>query len=98
MGIFGVSNFSRNSKERVALSELPLVKIVICNMHIPNHNRTKFLKRPTNIGTVAIKSKRIDSGAGYGVELPCEFKFQGDNFSSNWLKIKLKKEKFDVLN
>ena len=36
--------------------------------------------------------------AGYGVELPCEFKFQGDNFSSNWLKIKLKKEKFDVLN
>ena len=32
------------------------------------------------------------------VELPCEFKFQGDNFSSNWQKIKSKKEKFDVLN
>ena len=59
---------------------------------------TKFLKRPTNTGTVVITSKWINRGAGYGVELPCEFKFQGDNFSSNWLKIKLKKEKFDVLN
>ena len=47
---------------------------------------------------VVIKSKQMNRGAGYGVELPCEFKFQGDNFSSNWLKIKLKKEKIDVLN
>ena len=39
---------------------------------------TKFLKCPTNIGTVVIKSKRINRGAGYGVELPCEFKFKGD--------------------
>ena len=59
---------------------------------------TKSFKRPTDIGTVVIKSKRINRGAGYGVELPCDFKFQGDKFFSNWLKIKLKKEKFDVLN
>ena len=56
----------------------------------------KFLKRPTNIGMVVIKGKRINRGAG--VELPCEFKFQGDNFSSNWLRNKLKKETFDILN
>jgi len=36
-------------------------------------------------------------GAGYGLELPCEFKFQGDKFSFDWLKEKLKKENFDVL-
>ena len=59
---------------------------------------TKFLKRPTNIGTVVIKGKRINRGAGYGVELPCQFKFQGDNFSSNWLRNKLKKETCDILN
>ena len=27
----------------------------------------------------------------------CEFKFQGDEFSFDWLKEKLKKENFDVL-
>ena len=58
----------------------------------------KFLKRPTNIGTVVIRGKRINRGTGYGVELPCEFKFQSDNFSSNWLRNKLKKETFDILN
>ena len=29
-------------------------------------------------------------GARYGLELPCEFKFQGDKFSCDWLKEKLK--------
>ena len=34
-------------------------------------------------GTVVITGKRINRGAGsgYGLELPCEFKFQGDKFS-----------------
>ena len=36
-------------------------------------------------------------GAGYGLELPCEFKFQGDKFFLDWLEEKLKKENFDVL-
>ena len=31
------------------------------------------------------------------MELPCEFKFQGDKYSCDWLKEKLKKENFDVL-
>ena len=58
----------------------------------------KFLKRATNLATVIIKGKRVNRGAGYGVELLCEFKFQGDSFSCNWLKDKLKKEKYDLEN
>ena len=59
---------------------------------------TKFLKRATNCGTVAITGKHVNRGAGYGVEVPCQYTFQGDNFSCNWLKDKLKNEKFDVEN
>ena len=36
-------------------------------------------------------------GPGYGLKLPCESKFQGDKFSCDWLKEKLKKKNFDVL-
>ena len=39
---------------------------------------------------VLIVGKCINRGAGYHMELTCEFKFQGDKFS-------LKKENFDVL-
>ena len=58
---------------------------------------TKFLKRESNSGTVVITGKRINRGVGYGLELPCEFQFQGDKCSCDWLKEKLKKENFDVL-
>ena len=57
----------------------------------------KFLKRASNSGTVVITGRRINRGAGYHLELPCEFKFQGDKYSCDWLKEKLKKENFDVL-
>ena len=58
---------------------------------------TKFLKRASNSGTVLITGKRINRGAGCGLELSCEFKFQGDKYLCDWLKEKLKKENFDVL-
>ena len=58
---------------------------------------TKFLKRALNSGTVLITGKRIHRVAGYGLELPCEFKFQGNKYSCDWLKEELKKENFDVL-
>ena len=58
---------------------------------------TKFLKRSSNSGTVVISWKRINRGAEYGLELPCEFRFQGDKYSCDWLEEKLKKENFDVL-
>ena len=41
--------------------------------------------------------KQLNRGAGYGLELPCESKFQGDKFSGDLLEEKLKKENFDVL-
>ena len=58
---------------------------------------TKFLKRASNSGTVVITGKLINRGAGYGLALPCEFKFQGDKYSCDLFKEKLKKENFDVL-
>ena len=49
---------------------------------------TKFLKRPTNSGKVKVTGKRVNRGAGYGLELPCEYLFYGDKFSFEWLKKK----------
>ena len=42
-----------------------------------------------NYARVIIKGKGVNRGAGYGLEVPCEYHFEGDNFSCNWLKEKL---------
>ena len=42
---------------------------------------SKFLKRPTNWKKVIIKGKRVNRGGGYGLEVPCEYLFEGDCFS-----------------
>ena len=55
----------------------------------------KFLKRPSNSGEAISKGKRVNRGGGYGLEVPCEYHFQGDDYSCNWLKQKLMKEEFD---
>ena len=55
-----------------------------------------FLKRATNSGKALIRGKRVNRGGGYGLEIPCEFHFAGDEFSINLPKKKLKKEGFDV--
>ena len=39
----------------------------------------------------------MSRGAGYGMQLPGEFKFKGDKFSCHWLEERFKKENFDVL-
>ena len=57
---------------------------------------TKFLKLATNSGKAVIRGKRVNRGGGYGLEIPCEFQFTGDEFSINWLKEKLTKEGFDA--
>jgi len=57
---------------------------------------TKFLKRPSNSGKAIIKRKRINRGGGYGPEVPCEYHFQGVEFSCDWLKQKLMKEEFNL--
>ena len=53
-----------------------------------------YLKK--NSARVIIKGKSVNRGAGYGLEVPCEYHFEGDNFSGNWLKEKLVKDHFDV--
>ena len=40
---------------------------------------TKFLKGASNSGMVVITGKQINREAGYGLELPCEFKFKATN-------------------
>ena len=56
---------------------------------------TNFLKRPSNSGKAIIKGKHVNRGGGYGLKVPCEYNFQKDDFSCNWLKQKLMKEEFD---
>ena len=51
----------------------------------------KFLKHASNSATVLIAGNR-ERGAGYGMKLPCEFKFQGDKFLCDWLEEKLKRK------
>ena len=58
---------------------------------------TKFLKHPTNSGEVIVKGKRVNRGGGYGLKVPCGYHFNGDTFSHDWLKEKLTREKFKVL-
>ena len=53
---------------------------------------TKSLELASNSATALFTEKRINRGAGQGMELPCEFKFQGVKFSCHWLEEKLKRK------
>ncbi len=93
------STRSQNEKMKSFVHRNELTNDMEVVSHIPKlmaHWVTKFLKRATNSGTVIIKGKRVNRGAGYGVELPCKFTFKGDSFSCSWLQDKLKKEMFDL--
>ena len=57
---------------------------------------TKFLKRSTDNRKVAIKGKHVNTGAGYGLEIPCEHTLHGDSFSVKWLQTKLAEGGFQV--
>ena len=59
---------------------------------------TKFLTRPTNKGRAVVKGKRVNRGAGYGLEIPCEYCFAGDEFSIQWLKSKLEEQEFLLIS
>ena len=59
---------------------------------------TKFLKRPKHSGTVTVTGKRVNRGAGYGSELPCEYLICGDKFSCKWLKKKILPKKDLIVN
>ena len=53
---------------------------------------TKFLKKPANKERAVVKGKRVNGEAGYGLEIPCEYCFTGDEFSIQWLKSKLEEQ------
>ena len=68
--------------------------------HIPQNMAScvsKFLKRASNSGKVIVKGKRINRGAGFGLEIPCVYKFSGDPFSQSWLKVKINKSGYKLL-
>ena len=46
-----------------------------------------------NNGKVTVKGKRVNSGGGYGLEISCNYTFEGNSFSITWLKNKIAKEK-----
>ena len=56
----------------------------------------EVLKRPSNSARVIVKGKCVNGRSGYGLEVPCEYHFEGDNFSCTWLKEMLVKDQFDV--
>ena len=51
---------------------------------------SKFLKRRTSNGKAIITGKRVNRGAGYGLEIPCSYIFDGDSdISLSWLREKM---------
>ena len=59
---------------------------------------SKFLKRGTNKGKTVVRGKRVNRGAGYGLEIPCQYIFYGDTkMSLPWLKSKLECLGYNVL-
>ena len=51
---------------------------------------SKFLKRRTNNGKAIITGKRVNRGAGYGLEIPCSYIFNRDSdISIPWLREKM---------
>ena len=57
-------------------------------------NKKKFVI--SIINTVVDTGKKVNRGGG--LEIPCEYEFEGDNFSCNWLKDKMLYEKYDIIN
>ena len=59
---------------------------------------SKFLKRGTNKGKTVVRGKRVNRGAGYGLEIRCQYIFYGNTkMSLPWLKSKLECLGYNVL-
>jgi hypothetical protein len=86
---------SRGSTETSGLSHANAVNETVDVVgHIPKNMApyvSKFLKRASNSASVTVKGKRINRGAGYGLEIPCVYTFRGDQFSLTWLRNKIRK-------
>ena len=57
---------------------------------IPKHMtmwvNISFLSVLQTFCKVIIKGKRINRGAGYGLEIPCWYEFREDRFSCDWMR------------
>ena len=56
--------------------------------HVPKSMATwliRFLKRQTNCGGVVIKEKRVNRRGDFGLKVPCEYIFEGDDLFCEWL-------------
>ena len=86
---------SRGSTETSGLSHVNAVNETVDVVgHIPKNMApyvSKFLKRASNSASATVKGKRINRGAGYGLEIPCVYTFRGDQFSLTWLRNKIRK-------
>ena len=59
---------------------------------------SKFFKAGNKQRKDCCKGKRVNRGAGYGLEIPCEYIFYGDTkMSLPWLKSKLECLGYNVL-
>ena len=47
---------------------------------------SRFLNRSINKGTVEVTGKRINRGAGYGLEIPCKYRLYGSKRHVDILK------------
>lgn len=58
---------------------------------------SKFLKRTSNPGSVKVKGKRVNRGAGYGLGIQCVYTFWSNQFSLALLKSKINKADYNLL-
>ena len=62
--------------------------------HVPIHlPRTFycFLKLPCCSVSATVTSKRVNRGAGDGLEIPVEYRFFGDKTAVTWMKMQIEK-------
>ena len=52
----------------------------------------KFLKLPSSKLSCKVKGKRLSRGAGYGLEIPVIFTFDGHEKAIEWIKSKIQEE------
>ena len=55
-----------------------------------------FFRLPKSSINCKITGNRVNTGAGHGLEIPCEYSADGDRQSMDWLKKKISCEKILV--
>ena len=64
----------------------PLTQVI--NGYLVN----QVLKKQTNCGRVVLKEKRVNRRGDFGLKVPCEYIFEGDDLFCEWLHRKDKRD------